>query len=89
MTVSFLLPCIRPVLGTARLNLFFFILAALGLCCSTQASLVMEHRLQSTRAYLPRGVRDAGSPTRDRTHVSCIGGWIPDLLDHQGSPSMR
>ena len=34
---------------------------------------------RGTWAYLPCGIWDLSSPTRDRTHVPCIGTWI---LDH-------
>ena len=44
------------------------------------ASLVAEHRLQTrrlsscgSRAQLLRGMWDLSSPTRDQTHIPCIG----------------
>ena len=48
---------------TFFLDFFFFILAAVGLCCGT-------------RAQLPLGMWNLISPTRDSTHVVCTGKWI-------------
>ena len=57
---------------------------ALGLSsCGTWApehvgSLLVARRLSSciVRAQLPRGVWDLSTPTRDQTHIPCIGRWI-------------
>ena len=50
----------------------FIILAGLRPCCGLRASVAAAHTLSSCgiRVQLPRGM---GDPTRDRTHVPCIG----------------
>ena len=53
-------------------------------CCGVQATLVAACRLQSvcrlsscrTWAEMPHGMWDISSPTRDQTHVPCIGRWM-------------
>ena len=53
-------------------------LAVLGLHCITQASLVVLDGLSSynLRSQIPLGVWDLSSPSRDQTHVPCIGRLI-------------
>ena len=70
---------------------YFTCLAGSGLscsmwafCCGVQATLVAACRLQSvcrlsscrTWAEMPHGMWDISSPTRDQTHVPCIGRWM-------------
>ena len=71
--------------------IFVSFFAALGLCCTHGLSLVVTGRLLygrhidsralglsgcSARAQLPRGKWDPGSPTRDQTHIPCIGSRV-------------
>ena len=65
------------------LNTYFknFILAALGLCCSTQGfSPVPVHRpsliANGVQPQLTHSKLDLSSPTRDQTHILCVGRWI-------------
>ena len=40
--------------------------------------LVVTHGLWSTWAQLPQGMWDLSSPTRDQTHMPCIGRQTPN-----------
>ena len=53
-------------------------LAASGLSLWLAGSLVEVLELSSCGvwAYLPHGMWDLCSPTRDRTRIPCIGRWI-------------
>ena len=54
---------------------FLFFLAVLGLCCGLQASLSLQCVGSSCgmQAWLSCGMWDPSFPTRDWTHVPCIG----------------
>ena len=57
--------------------MFFFFLAVLGLCGGVWAFLVAAHGFCSVQAWqLLRSMWGLSFPTRDRTHVSCIGRLI-------------
>ena len=64
------------------LKYLFIYLAASGLICD------MRDLSLCARAWLPHGMWDLSSPTRDRTHVPCIGRWILNHWTTRGVPSI-
>ena len=68
-----------------------FFLAELVFICRMWISLVAVCRLfgYCTQALMPCGMRDLSSPTRDQTHVPCIGRQILNLWISREVPGIE